>query len=455
MDEQGDKFMSMVSWLPYNPVIGSRDIPTLTKAESMGINEWRASIKEQFPELMMAAEICMSVLGQLLIHDVRNCTALILIDAPSSGKTICLNFFNEMETLTYSTDNFTPAAFVSCIAGKTQKQLEKIDLLPRVKGKMMIVREMSSIMGENEDRLRERLGLLTRVLDGEGLELDTGVHGKRGYKGDYVFHFLGASTPFPLRVWKVAGGFGHRMFFLNLNTAQVGEDELLAQLQGSSFKVKETLCRDATQTFVRNLWEKNPQGVEWEQSKDDVEALKLISKLALFSRQFRGEIITFKEWSEDAGGKAFTHVQPTIEAPRRIAQTMYNLCRGHAVICGRTHINQDDLIAAVPVVLSSAPNPRPKIMIELIKNNGELSVEQIMKFAHLGKETAKKEMHMLSGLDVCRAELAKEEEETEIAGIPVTSVVGTKKNMLYIHDDFKWMCEGEFLAVLDKMNLLR
>jgi len=44
-----------------------------------------------FPELTTAIEASLSVVMQLLIRDVTNCFALVLVDAPAAGKTIAIN----------------------------------------------------------------------------------------------------------------------------------------------------------------------------------------------------------------------------------------------------------------------------------------------------------------------------------------------------------------------------
>ena len=177
-------------------------------------------IRKNFPSLLRPAEACSSVIAQLLLNDVSNPFALALVDVPSSGKTITLNFFDGTPELTYTTDNFTPASFVSHASNVQRKELGNVDLLPRIRFRTLIVRELGSIFGANDDDLIKSLGLLTRVLDGEGLETDSGVHGRRGYKGDYLFMLLAGTPPIPPRVFKVMGNFGSRLFFLALHTPE-------------------------------------------------------------------------------------------------------------------------------------------------------------------------------------------------------------------------------------------
>ena len=81
-------------------------------ATPMDFKQWQAVILDNFPAYARPAEICASVIVQLLLNDVANPFALALVDVPASGKTITLNFFDVKE-LAYTTDSFTPASFVS------------------------------------------------------------------------------------------------------------------------------------------------------------------------------------------------------------------------------------------------------------------------------------------------------------------------------------------------------
>src|SRR5438874_1046013 len=64
-------------------------------AQPVSFGEWHDVIAENYPTLVKPAEVCLSVVAQLLLNDVTNPFALALVDAPSSGKTITLNFFDE------------------------------------------------------------------------------------------------------------------------------------------------------------------------------------------------------------------------------------------------------------------------------------------------------------------------------------------------------------------------
>src|SRR3989344_3956814 len=295
------------------------------KSSDQNFETWAEEIFRQFPELLKPAEIALSVICQLKIQDIKNPFALVFVDVPSSGKTITLNMFAGLAELVYTTDNFTPASFVSHAANVPKKKLHEVDLLPKIKGKVLIVRDLATIFGEREEDLLKNLGVLTRVLDGEGLELDSGIHGKRGYKGDYCFMLLAGSTPIPPRVWKMSGNLGSRLFFSQIRSPEKAEGELASQLVKSSWLEKQRLCQEATEAFLKKLWEKHPEGIDWQKSKDPEGLLKIVSRCSKLLAKLRGSINVWEEtWSRDEK-KSYKFTTPIVERPDRINQLLYNL----------------------------------------------------------------------------------------------------------------------------------
>ena len=104
----------------------------------ISFKEWKAIINGYYPDLLFAAELGLSIMSQILIIDITNPFALVLVDVPSAGKTIVLNFFAEIDGLTYASDKFSPASFVSNAANVKKSKLPDIDLLPRLRYKMLL-----------------------------------------------------------------------------------------------------------------------------------------------------------------------------------------------------------------------------------------------------------------------------------------------------------------------------
>ena len=406
-------------------------IAKLTRpTQALTVDQWRAVIGKNFPTLLRPAEVCLSVEAQLLLNDVSNPFALALVDVPSSGKTIILNFFDGPAELSYTTDNFTPASFVSHASNVSREDLGKVDLLPRIRYHVLIVRELGSIFGAKEDDLIKSLGILTRVLDGEGLETDSGVHGKRGYKGDYIFMLLAGTPPIPPRVFKIMGNFGSRLFFLALHTPEENDDDLVAQNKGVDRKSRESACRTATGEFLRTQWSDNRSGIAWNKANDPDDCLRVIARCARLLAALRGAI---NVWYTGEGGEKLSHNVPVIEKAHRINCLLYNLARGHALICGRRQLTNEDLWPVLEVTFDSAPTIRAKVFRRLIETGGTLNTSDVMDLLRCSAPTARKEMEALSVLGIAD----KTSESKGEAGHPEAQITLTERFAWFAGDDCK------------------
>lgn len=403
---------------------GDRHVKLPKPEKEVLVEQWRSLIGERFPECLGAGEVGLSVVAQLLINDVRNPFGLVFVDVPSAGKTITLNFFAELDELMYSTDNFTPSSLVSHATNRKREDLEKIDLLPRIRFRTLIVRDLAPIFAERQENLLKNLGVLTRVFDGEGYESDSGVHGKRGYRGDYTFMFLAGSTPIAPRVWKFMGTLGSRLFFLNLNVRDKNEDELADLLIQDDFKRKERECRTMTRNALLTLWGKHPGGVVWDKRADPAELRRIVGRCAKLLANMRG---TLNVWSdEDGGEKTQHHTNVVIEKPTRINQLLYNLARGHALVCGRLQLAEEDMWPVIEVTLNSAQYNRIKLMEGLIKNGGTINTKLAEWAIGCSNPTALKEIETFRILGIVDV-------QDEKTGDP-----GRPEKIVTLKDEFDW-----------------
>ncbi|HBK33780.1 TPA: hypothetical protein DEP34_03245 [Candidatus Uhrbacteria bacterium] len=403
-----------------------RELPKPT--QKVSIQEWRNIVGDLFPECFAAAEAGISVFTQLLIKDVRNPFGLVYVDVPSSGKTITLNFFSSLRELAYMTDHFSPASFVSHASNKKKEDLAKIDLLPRIRHKTLIVRDLAPIFAERQENLLKSLGILTRVFDGEGYESDSGVHGSRGYFGDYTFMFLAASTPILPRVWKFMGNLGSRLFFLNLNSSDKSEDELANLLIQKDFKKKEGSCREITRELVLNLWQNYKDGIEWNKEDDPEECRRVISRCANLLAHLRG---TVNVWSDGGNVDEHHHTNVVIEKPIRINQLLYNLARGHALVCERTQICNEDLWPVIEVTFNSAQYNRIKLLNVLLEYGGTITTSLVETAISCSNPTALKEIETLRVLKIVDIEKVN------------TSEPGQPEKIVTIKKEFDWFCSDE------------
>ncbi|MHB8155592.1 MAG: hypothetical protein ACYDFR_06050, partial [Candidatus Omnitrophota bacterium] len=89
------------------------------------------------------------------------------------------------------------------------------------------------------------------------------------------------------------------------------------------------------------------------------------------------------------------------EGPLRIASSFHNLVRGHALVCGRTEINIEDIPFALKLALDSAPEDRTKIFLQLINKNGIMATTDIQEVLNCSKPTALFKMQELISIGIC------------------------------------------------------
>lgn len=407
---------------------GERPLKVEPPQAPVSYGRWREIIDANFPAFVRPAETCASVVVQLLLNDVANPFALALVDVPSSGKTITLNFF-DVPGLAYMTDSFTPASFVSHASNVKRAALAQVDLLPRIRFRTLIVRDMAPLFGSKEDDLLKSLGVLTRALDGEGLASDSGIHGQRSYKGDYLFMLLAGTTPIPHRVFKVMGTLGSRLFFLALHSRAKTHAELIKQNRGVSRQERERVCRAATDALLRTLWTAHPNGVDWNKQDDPEDCLLVIARCAELLAALRGAI---QVWTDDWGG--MSHNPPVIEQPDRINCLLCNLARGHALLSGRRQIAPEDLAPVLAVTFDSAPPNRASIFRGLLKNGGTLKTSDAERILRCSKPTALREMEALAVLGVA--------DKQEVAGAH-----GRPEHELQLATRFEWFTTAECNAL--------
>ncbi len=324
----------------------------------------RDVVQKHFPELWPAVDVGLSVCASLFLADNKNPVALIYVGGAGASKTTVANFFND-HVSTYRSDNFTAASFVSQAANVQKKDLEKVDLLPRIKHKVLITPEMGPIFRGKEEELATRLAIVTRVLDGQGLLTDSGTHGQRGYRGEHLFGWLGCTTPLEEKVWRVMAQLGSRLFFWHMGGShEPTVEDLVASTIGPQYGERSEECKKAVHSYLNELstaYEK-VQGVHWESGNDPKDVAGWIGHLAKLIAAMRGKD----------------------ESPRRAFSVLRNIARGHALVHGRRQLTRDDLPTLAWVALSSIPREYALMFWSVIDNDGEpVTVAQVQQV--LGK----------------------------------------------------------------------
>ncbi len=401
-------------------------VPT-AEVNAPSIQLVRTVVEKHFPSLWPAAEAGLSTCVTLLLEDNSNPVTLILCGASGSGKSTVTNMFDGIaiqgKPFTYRSDKFTTASFVSHSVQATQEQLMDVDLLPRIKDKVLLTPELSPIFRGKPDELVGRFSILTRVLDGQGLMTDSGAHGQRGYKGPLIFAWIGATTPLDATVWEIMATLGSRLFFLMLDTEErTTIDDLVASLSREvphADGVEE--CKKVIEQFLNGLFTRHSGvgGLRWNRRNNNRSVLEVIARfaglMAIMRTPFNQEC------------------KPMPESPHRANAVLYNLARGHALIHDRLDLTTDDLPLVAEVASSSIPHNRRAILLAMAQNNGNpLSVQQVQTALGVSRHTAEKAMEEMHWLGIA------------VFGKPGNGLPST----LTLKAEWSWFMKDEGLAYL-------
>ena len=275
-------------------------------------------------------------------------------------------------------DDFTPASFVSHAANRSTRQLAQIDLLPRVKDKTMLTKELAPLFRGDEKELRKNFARLTSVLDGDGYKTHSGTHGGRGYEGRYVFQWIGATTPIPERTHKVMAQLGNRLLFYWIEVEELSEDELVefAKQFDTTSGLEE--CRKAVNDFLVAHFQAHPvDSVDPETIAIPEPQLRAVVRYARLIAHGRVEVDHDESGDPDAGDP---------EGPHRIILLLQTLARGLALADGRSAVTEDDLDLVRHVVFSSMPRRRRELLRALVQAGGTLNsaeAENALKVSRL------------------------------------------------------------------------
>ena len=395
------------------------------------------TVSNCFPELWKHTEAALATVATLLLKKNSNPTALVFIGQPSTGKTTVLDFFKGVDEVAYSTDYFTPKAFVSHYADKKKETLKNIDMLKRIIGKCLIVADLGVIFGKRKEDLAENLGILTRVLDGKGLATDSGVHGQRTVTGDCMFSMLCATTPFGYRVWDEMGKFGTRLLFMHNPNTEEDFNKIIQCFKTSfSYGDKVQICHEAISEYLKSLWVTTGgfRSVEWKNDEIPEDVLKIIWNLAKLLSKLRAMIPQI--WEDKSGEVQYQ--QPTIENPKRALTLLLNIAKGRAIIYGRNQISMEDVPLLIDIVFSSCPEDRGKTIRELVTNT-KITTPEIEKLLNVSWKTADKTVKNLSILKL----IEYADNDNEGAGRPSFAIK-------IASDIEKWMEELGFRELLTK-----
>ena len=336
-----------------------------------------------------------------------HCLVLVFEGPASSGKSIVISSLDPpkngpAEQFLYRSDDFTPASFVSHASDKSERELEKIDLLPRIVGRCLLVKELAPLFQADEHRLRDNFAKLTSILDGKGHSSDSGSHGKRSVIGDMTFNWVGATTRIPPRTYDLMGQMGSRLLMYEFPDVNVEEDAVVRFLGNYKPAQAERECHEVCIGFILDHFQRLPVGSIEEETIVIPEDpyLRDIARCSLMVSYGRRLELGLKE------------------GPWRLGLLLRMLAQGSAIIDGRYVVNDTDVSIIKHVAISTLPYDRRQVVRSLcstgIAHRSETSTaNNCFPYMHLA--------------DVVQTRLAKWKD--------------TRNTQIVLEDKWQWMRE--------------
>src|SRR5262249_29673468 len=87
-------------------------------------------------------------------------------------------------------------------------------------------------------------------LDGKGHKSASGVHGTRGYEGEYIFNWIGGTTPILSRTDSIMAQLGNRLLRYEIVGEEQTEDDLMEYARSFEPAKTEDKCKRLVNQFL-------------------------------------------------------------------------------------------------------------------------------------------------------------------------------------------------------------
>ena len=323
---------------------------------------------------------------------------LLLIGNPSSLKTELIKLFRGVKDRIYYLSTMTENAFASGyipLDGSEPK-----DLLPELEGKILLVRDLTTLFSLNEETVKKLLGDLTSIFDGE-FDKFTATRGHISYPSK--FPFLACITPLILsRHNNYVNQLGPRFLFFRippLNEKQLEQGFAIAWSKENR-KANLELAATLVSSYCAQIIKRVEQGFQPEINHPDV--IEWLSNAAEFVRRARGIVISRAATFKGDDGKDHTYYEKSeqqSEEPWRALNQLRNLAICLAAIRGKKSVTMEECQTLGAIIQSTAP-PDRAIVIQALVNKAYVSTKDITKIIGQTYRTAQRQLEELRMLEV-------------------------------------------------------
>ncbi|GEM_PF-2768334 len=318
------------------------------------IRTWLGSIDDEWLDIILACALDRKVPEEPIW--------IFIVGVPSSTKTEIVRCFQD-GPMFYQLSTLTPNSLISGYVKPNGDKIE--DLATQLDGKILILKDFTTILTMNKEKRDEIVGQLREAYDGEISKklgnLDKKIHIKSN------FGFMACVTPIIDQHYRIMSQLGERCLKVR---GDPNEDEMLEKVVANSGKEKEmrTELIEAVMGFITHVEIKAVT-----LSPEDMIYLKQCAKILARLRAPDQTRYERNEYIEDN--------QPLPEKPTRLFKQLVKLVRALGSIYSLESCNSLILERIKRITLDSAPKDRGRVYSYLIthKSVTEATLEGDLK----------------------------------------------------------------------------
>ena len=384
-------------------------------------------IEKYYRGLSPTVRACLAVCAAMALKGRTKPLSLILEGTSGMGKTAVVQMLApkaepSLKDYIYRSDDFTAKAFVSHAASVSKEELSQIDLLPRLRNKILLTKELAPIFRGNEEKQTERFAVLISVLDGEGFISDSGMRGRRGYEEPITFNWIGATTPLSPKTHRIMSQLGTRFLFWEVPAIELTNAELLEYARSGKSNEGAIQCNTLVNHFLCDFFSLHPVG------SVDPETISfpepLLEELIRWAQLLvKGRAVIHRD--QDLINRSVPVSAAQSEGPWRVVDYFKDLVRGHALIRGRIEVTDEDLALIAHIAVSSLPTHFRPVIRHLSQGADFVTSTECEALCRVSRPTARKILQELELLGIV----------DRVKGCPETN----QPDSVQLADQFSWL----------------
>ena len=345
------------------------------------LDDIKTEIGKDYPHFVEPLLASISLATMLSFRDQTQPVTLILVGQASTGKTSVVemmrpnkeheagiektgndNVLNEkLDAHIYPLSSFTKASMLSQAANVSPAKLKKIHLLPKLKNKVLLTKELAPLFQTPKKELTPIFGDLTDILDGKGLEKAGGVHETVRIKGPLVFNWIGCTTPITAETHDLMSTLGGRIIWYHMPKLPISklEGRNIVKNRGKFHKDMNRF-QGMVNEFLMDHFERHPKRtVHMDTIKIPDEIADYIWSCAQFTACMRAMLPKNPDATKGSGIDEF--LEAIDEAGYRLAEMYSSIACSLALMHDRNVVNESDLKIIRHICLSSMHEQRRKL----------------------------------------------------------------------------------------------